>query len=435
MREPVVQALPPLRVEKALGLLPDLEALEPLRSLLVSISRPDERALWSSSGPYLTLGKRGVRPEELRHRIPQVFHRIAGHLEALYTAYVEALECQQRGDGVGVVQALLTAGRLEEGVGRVAQALEWYAVALRVSEALQDRHPEVETLQALGRACLGLGLHAEGARHYQRCLALAEAEFDPAAAISACEGLGKAAQAQVEWAGAEAWYARGLRLAEAAGDQRRIGGLLHELATLACRKGELAAAGDYLRRARGFFEPLTEALAMAQVLNTQGQLDVQLGRQQAAAAAYREALAWLQRAPREPSLESGIRLNLAKLQLEAGRFLEAEEELRRAEQLAIGENLMRRLVQIYTVLGALRGRQLDETGFVFFEQAIELSRTVEPSSLAEAQVYEEYGLFQLRLGDRDTARAYLERARDMYESAGGATELEQVRKELQQLSA
>ncbi len=435
MREPVVQALPPLRVEKALGLLPDLEALEPLRSLLVSISRPDERALWSSSGPYLTLGKRGVRPEELRHRIPQVFHRIAGHLEALYTAYVEALECQQRGDGVGVVQALLTAGRLEEGVGRVAQALEWYAVALRVSEALQDRHPEVETLQALGRACLGLGLQAEGARHYQRCLALAEAEFDPAAAISACEGLGKAAQAQVEWAGAEAWYARGLRLAEAAGDQRRIGGLLHELATLACRKGELAAAGDYLRRARGFFEPLTEALAMAQVLNTQGQIDVQLGRQQAAAAAYREALAWLQRAPREPSLESGIRLNLAKLQLEAGRFLEAEEELRRAEQLAIGENLMRRLVQIYTVLGALRGRQLDETGFVFFEQAIELSRTVEPSSLAEAQVYEEYGLFQLRLGDRDTARAYLERARDMYESAGDATELEQVRKELQQLSA
>src|SRR2546425_18212 len=268
-----------------------------------------------------------------------------------------------------------------EGVGRVAQALEWYAVALRVSEALQDRHPEVETLQALGRACLGLGLHAEGARHYQRCLALAEAEFDPAAAISACEGLGKAAQAQVEWAGAEAWYARGLRLAEAAGDQRRIGGLLHELATLACRRGELAAAGDYLRRARGFFEPLTEALAMAQVLNTQGQLDVQLGRQQAAAAAYREALAWLQRAPREPSLESGIRLNLAQLQLEAGRFLEAEEELRRAEQLAIGEKLMRRPGQVLTGLGALRGPRLDETRFCFFEEAGELAPARAPPCL------------------------------------------------------
>src|SRR3989442_8793041 len=174
---------------------------------------------------------------------------------------------------------------------------------------------------------------------------------------------------------------------------------------------------------------------MAQLLKPRGQLVVEVGRQSAAAAACRGALAWLQRAPREPSLESGIRLNLAQLQLEAGRFLEAEEELRRAEQLAIGENLMRRLVQIYTVLGALRGRQLDETGFVFFEQAVELSRTVAPSSLAQAQGYEEYGLFQLPLGDRDTARAYLERARAMYASAGGPTGLEQGRKELQQLSA
>src|SRR5256885_8967531 len=127
---------------------------------------------------------------------------------------------------------------------------------------------------------------------------------------------------------------------------------------------------------------------MARVLNTRGQLDVQLGRQQEAAAAYREALAWLQRAPREPSLESGIRLNLAQLQLEAGRFLEAEEELRRAEQLAIGENLMRRLGQIYTVLGALRGRQLDETRFVFFEQAVRPSPAGPAPALAQGPVYQ-----------------------------------------------
>src|SRR2546427_10451226 len=76
--------LTPVRVEKALGLLPEIEALEPLRALLVSISRPDERTLWSSSGPYLTLGKRGVQPEELRHRMPQVFHTITEHLQGLY---------------------------------------------------------------------------------------------------------------------------------------------------------------------------------------------------------------------------------------------------------------------------------------------------------------------------------------------------------------
>src|SRR2546427_3005565 len=154
--------------------------------------------------------------------------------------------------------------------------------------------------------------------------------------MAACEGLGKIAQAQVEWVGAEAWYARGVRLAEASGDQRRIGGLLHELATLACARGDPAAAGHSLRRAGALFEPLTEALPMAQVLDTQGQLDVQLGRQQAAAAAYREALAWLQRAPREPSLESGIRLNLARLHLEAGRFLQAGGAARGGQDAPVG---------------------------------------------------------------------------------------------------
>jgi len=56
----------------------------------------------------------------------------------------------------------------------------------------------------------------------------------------------------------------------------------------------------------------------------------------------------------------------------AGRLLEAEEEMRRAEQLAITSSQTRGLVRIYTLLGTLRGRQGDETGFVFFEQAIAL---------------------------------------------------------------
>src|SRR5947208_1279445 len=191
-------------VGKALALLPDVEALGPLRALLVSISRPDERALWSSSGPYLTLGKRGVQPEELRRRMPQAFHVITEHLQTLYRAYVEALECQQRGDGAGAVAALVRAGRGEERVGRLSQARAWYDVALRVSQALQDRRPEVESLRSLGELFLRLGQNAEGARHFQRALAIAEAEFDQPGAIAACEGLGDAALAQSQWTGAQA---------------------------------------------------------------------------------------------------------------------------------------------------------------------------------------------------------------------------------------
>ncbi|HKW41463.1 MAG TPA: hypothetical protein VJN39_09445 [Gemmatimonadales bacterium] len=427
--------LPPVRIEKALGLMPELEALDPLRALIVSISRPDERTLWSSSGPYLTLGKRGVQPDEVRRRMQQAFHRIVGHLQPLYREYVDALEAQQRGDTAAVVAALLRAGRLEEGAGRFSQAQAWYHVALQVAQGLQDRRPEVETLRALGHASLALGHNADGARHFQRALALAEAEFDQLGAIAACEGLGAAALAQGQWSGAQAWYSRGLRLADAAGDPARTGRLERQLGALARRQGDLGAAQDLLRRARDRFESAGIADELAHVLNEQGLLDAQLGRQGPASAAYREALAWSQRASRDPRLELSIRLNLAELDLEAGRLLEAEAELRRAEQVAIGGNAMLGLVQAYTLMGRLRGVQEDETGFVFFEQAIELAKTLDRSLATEAQVYHAYGLFRHRLHQQEEARAYLERAREIFDSLGETVERERVEAELRAMSA
>jgi len=426
---------PPVRVDKALGLLPDLEALTPLRALLVSISRPDERALWSSSGPYLTLGKRGVHPEELARRMPQAFHRITEHLQGLYKAYVAALECEQRGDGAGVAAALLRAGRLEEGVGRLAQASAWFDLARRVSETLQDRRPEVESLRALGYLSLASGEYVEGARHFQRALALAEAEFEQAGAIGACEGLGDAAVFQGQWQGAHAWYGRGLRLAEASGDRRALGRLERQLGLLARQQGDLTAASDHLRRAREWLEGGGPPEEMARVLRAQGQLEAQLGRSAAAGSAYREALAWSRRAPRDLGFELVIRLGLADLLLETGQMLEAEEEMRRAEQVSIAGNFTRGLVQVYTLMGKLRGRQQDETGFVFFEQAIELARTLERGRTAEAQVYLEYGLFREHVGQLDEARAYLERAREMFESAGKTGERERAEAELEKMSA
>jgi len=174
---------------------------------------------------------------------------------------------------------------------------------------------------------------------------------------------------------------------------------------------------------------------MAGVLNTQGQVDAGMGREAAAVAAYREALAWARRGERDAGLEAVIRLNLAELHLEAGRLLEAEEESRRAEQVAIAHGLTRRLVQSYLLMGRMRGRQRDETGFVFFEQAIQLCQTLERSPALEAQVYQEYGLFRTALGSRDEARAYLERAREIFESLGETFEVAKVREELQQVSA
>jgi len=417
-----------VRVEQALRLLPNLEALMPLRGLLLSSARPDERVQWGSGGPYLTVGKRDVEPGELARSMGPVLAGVAEHITALYKAYVEALEGQERKDAPGAVTALVGAGRLEEKVGRLSQAQAWYAVALTLAEALQDRRPEIDTLLAIGHVCLALGEYAEGARYYQRALVLSEAEFDQAGAVDASVGLGNAAFERAEWAGARAWYSRALRLTEAGNDRLRLGRITHRLGLLDRRQGDLAAAGENLRRARECFEALNggAALEMARVLDAQGELDAALGRPGPAAASYREALAWVRRDQHDPGLDVTIRLHLAELLLDTGRWLEAEEEMRRAEQLAITSNQTRGLVQIYTLLGTLRGRQSDETGFVFFEQAIALCRALEGPLLDDARVYLAYGLFRQVCGGPDEARAYLERARGIFRSLGVDAEVERV---------
>lgn len=426
-----------MRVEQALRLLPNLEALMPLRGLLLSSAHPDERVQWGSGGPYLTVGKRQVEPGELSRLLAPVLNRVAEHIATLCRAYIEALAHQERNDVPGAVGALLQAGRLEESVQRLPQAQAWYDVALSLAEELQDRAPEVETLLSLGHVCLALAKYAEGARHYQRALVLSEAEFDPASAVDASIGLGNAAFERAEWDGARAWYLRALRVAESGKDRRRLGRIEHRLGVLARRQGDLAAAGDRLRRAREHFEGLNgdAALELARVLDAQGELDAALGRPVPAAGAFREALAWVRRDRHDAGVDVTIRLHLAELLLETGRWLEADEEMRRAEQVAITAHQTRGLVRIYTLLGTLRGRQGDETGFVFFEQAIALYRAFGGPPIDEATTYHAYGLFRQRCGTADEARAYLERARDIFRSLGVVAEVERVDAELSALSA
>jgi tetratricopeptide (TPR) repeat protein len=424
----------PLLVERALALLPDLEVLGPLRALLISLSRPDEEARWSSSGPYLTVGKRAVDPARLRLRLAATQTAIAAHVERLYHAYVDALDLV-RGDGTAAVAVLIRAGGLEEAVERLSQAEAWYEIALAVSQPLADRHPEINALGALGHVGLTQGRYAVAARHFQRTLALAEAVFDQEAAIAACEGLGDATSGQGQLSGARAWYARGLRVAEASGAPSLQGRLERRLGVVALAQGDLSGATDYLSRARARFESAGPAAEMARVLMDQAQLDARMGRPNVAAAAYQEALAWVRTSPPDVATEVAVRLAIAGLAMESGRWLDAEEELRNAEQAALDQKRWRDVVRIYMMLGKLRGYQLDETGFVFFEQALEVCHLLQAASAMKAEVHLEYGIFRRRLGPEDEARAHLERARDLFQSTGETPARDRAEGELRALSA
>jgi tetratricopeptide (TPR) repeat protein len=418
--------LPPLRVEQALRLLPDVDALGPLRAFLLSTSHGGEEV-----EPYRTVGKRHLQPADLRALVPRAVAQVGAHLTALYQAAVDALEAEQRDDPAGAVRALLTAGELEEKVARGTQARAWYDHALRIAEGLRDRRPEIAALRRLGHLEAGRDGAEAAARFYQRSLAIAEAELDQEGAARACLGLGTVALAQDKWQGAESWFRRGLQCG--AEDRVLLGRLHLGLGDAARGRGQLAAAADRLARARELFEESGHSTGLVHVLNLSAQLDLMRERRADALASFREALARLQVAGEEPRLEIAIRLNICLLYFDWGRLPDAEDELRAAEETAVVSNATRDLARLYLMRGKVRGRLGDDTGFVFFEKAIDLCRGPEPAPRLEAEAYLEYGLFRKQTGDLDEARAYMERAREILEAVGNGPLLARIDAELAQV--
>lgn len=417
---------PPLRVEQALRLLPDVDALAPLRGFLVASSQARPVI-----DPHTTVGKRLVHLAELAAFVPEAIEAVTTHQTALYEAAVAALESEQAGDVQGVVRAMLPAGMLEERAGHLAAARVWYDHALKVAEGLRDRRPEIETLRHLGHLESSRGQLDLAARLYQRSFALADAELDQAGAAIACQGLGDVAQAQARWLGAESWYRRGLGFAT---DNAECGGHLRlGLGVVARGRGLLDEAAVELTEARRLFAEAGDVEGGIRVASAWGLVEGDRGHRPEAVACWRAALVELYRIGGATRLETAIRLNMCRLYLDWDHLAECEDELRRAEGLAIAHNAADQLARLYLYFGMLRGKQNDETGFVFFEKAIELCRGVSPMPRLEAEAYREYARFRNGMGERDEALAYLERIREILESFGDPVPQEPVEAELEQL--
>lgn len=414
---------PPLRVEQALRLLPDIDAIAPLRAYVIATSwmrRP--------SRPHQTMGKRYIQPADLRDLVPRAIAQVGDHLAALYDVAIAAMEAEQQGDAAAAARALQEAGALEERVGRHGQARAWYEHALRIAEGLHDRRPEVETLLRLGHLDANQGQYEGAARRYQRALALADAEQDPQGATEACRGLGDVEQAQAKWRGAGSWYARGLRYAD--GERRLTGMLYVGQGEAAFGRGELDDSSDWLQRAREVFTELRDDEGLARALRSLARLYATRRRRSEALGTYTEALALLRRRRTSPALEVAIRLDICNLYLDWDRLADADDEVRRAEETAIVHNLTRQLARLYLVMGKVRAHQGDESGFVFFEKAIELCRGNEPSPRLEAEAYVGYARFRDALGEHDEARSYLERAREILEGLGDESALGEIEAQL-----
>lgn len=403
-----------LLVERALSLVPETEEFLPLREALLETSRPDPSKRWASSGAFATLGKRVADPARLGELIPSILEQQQRRQGELFTLVVRAIAEEQEGNPAASAETLIRAGEIEEGARRLREAELIYRLALEIAANLREKRPQILALRRLARAARSAGRLDEAWSLYEQSFRLSQDEMDLEGQVIASQGLGNVCDDRGQWDQSRAWYERGLRLARGLDRPDLVWPFYSNLAISALHAGDLREAETHLATAREAIERSGNAGAMLFWWNNRGLILLETEDGPGAEAVYREALAT---AP-APGWEMVLRLNLGRALVLQDHLLEAEEEARRAEEIAIVERMIPSLVDVYDVLGAVARVRRDEEGFVFFEQALNVCRERGLPEVRQAYVYRGYARHQVACGRLEEARAYLERALATYRELG-----------------
>jgi tetratricopeptide (TPR) repeat protein len=421
--------MPHLLVERALALIPDSEEFVPLSDALISTSKVDRDKVWAGSSAYTTVGKRVVNASVLVEAIPRITERIQQRLEKLFTLILTAIQQQEAGELASAAETLVQAGEMEEADRRLEKAERIYTMALEIARDLRDKRPQILALRRLGRVTRAAGRLDEAWSWYQQSYQLSVDEMDRPGHVIACQGLGNLC---FEWGQrdlARNWYEQGLQLADGLNDPKLEWPFYVNLSDVATREGDLPEAERFLERARACIDASRDEGSIFYWYNNRGVLLLERDNPVVAESTFREGLGL---GP-NPFWEMLISLNLGESLLKQHRLFEAEEQARKAEELAIINRQVPYLVDVYALFGRIARARCDEEGLVFYEQALSVCRERGLPRVKEAMVYYEYGLLYKSCGRPTEAVAYLERARDIYAQLGLTVELGRVVRDLEDL--
>lgn len=419
----------PLRLDQALGALPESDGLAPLREALIGASRDDAERAWAASGAYATLDARLADTRALDGQVAALAERVRERAEAVLREGVRALRALEAGDPAGAARALVAAGEVEEAEGRLDEAERYFRKALELGRKPRDRRAEGLALRRLGRVAMGRGDFEQAAGLYRAGFEVAEAQRDGEGAVVACQGMGNALVYQGRWEEAGEWYARGLRLAGEAPPTRDRWLLESNLSVAARRAGRLEESGEWLERAAATAALLGDEEAKLYVENARGMLHAARGEHAEAEAAFRRALTGTAPA----ALRGSVLTNLADALLARGRPDEAERVLRDLEVFAVARRLLPVLPYVYRGLGAVARARGDAEGFLFYEQALDLCRAPGSPPVEMAATQHEYALFDEATGRPESARERLREAVGTYARLGAAADAARAGHDLRRL--
>ncbi|HEV2148476.1 MAG TPA: tetratricopeptide repeat protein [Longimicrobiaceae bacterium] len=419
-----------LRLDQALGAIPESDELAPLRDALIGASREDAERAWAASEAYATLDTRLADTGALDEQVSALAERVRARTEAVLRHTVRALRALKDGDEAEAAGALVSAGELEEAEGRLEAAERYYRKALDLGRKPRDRRAEGLALRRLGRVARARGRLEEALDLYRRGYDSAEAMRDAGGMVVACQGAGNVYMDQGLWERAREWYLRGLAHLETGTPSRMLWELYNNLSVVELRSGDVAESSAWLDRAEGVVRALDDPRGPFFLSNARGRVGMARELPREAEDAFRKAL----ESARTPQDRGIALLNLAESLLQQERLVEAEAVARELEKTAIVHRTIYLLLDLYRMLGAIARARGDAEGFLFYEQALDLCRERGAPLVELAATQHEYALFEAAQGSPESAAERLREALALYERLGMGPELSRARAELARIT-
>lgn len=397
----------PLRIDRMMGLLPDLPALRSIREALIAASRPDQERRWTGSGELGTVGVRVVDPGGLAQAIPGLLSAEAERAAFRAERVLHLARALEANDPEVAMEVLMEAGERSEADGLADEAEGWYLAARGLGvEAGSPRR--TEALRKAARAARNAARLEAAARRYEEAWREAtDAGLVPDAVVSAT-GRGNVAVDRGAWSEAEHWYLEGMARLDAGTPEGAEGAALRwplaqNLSITARERGRLDDAERWLERADAWAREAhgegAEGAHRLDIANGLGQLALARGNPALALAHFRAAL----EGPGPPLSRIGVLVNLGEALLAAGRALEAGQVARQAELGALRSRVAGRLPQVYRLLAEVARARGEPEAFVFLDRALDLCRRHGLPPWEEARTLRLYAALRRAEGEEEAA--------------------------------
>jgi tetratricopeptide (TPR) repeat protein len=404
-----------LTLDRIKDVLPPLDDIRPVLDHLIARSVPDPERAWTGAGELGTLGGRLVSSEDLTSAVDELADAVRDRMSKLYVAAAEGIRCLGEGDGAGASEAFLRAAELEERLDHPDRAEAWAAAAHRAASEERDRRPVSLALRRWARAASAQGKLVEALDRYEQAHEIARDSSDFQGAAEAAIGAGNVLEQQGAWGDAESWYRRALAGLEADGREGPETWQAHLNIHIVLRSaGSLDESLAWLQTASDSAEKLGDETAAQFLENAWGQFRMASAEFSEAEPHFRAGLA----AATDARAHVTIRLNLSEALLAQDRTLEATEEAREAERVAIASGIVPKLPEVYRILGRIVAAEDNPDAFVFFERALEIVREWSLPALEEALTLQAYAESEARRGEEDSARELHKRMTERYKALG-----------------